>query len=92
MHFLSTIGKEAERNPRIRASLSKILQAKIHELPNHDNTSADGIHLCEVDGVYIPFFIKELKREFGEGGCDASLQAGISMRRAWRQEDVSLIS
>ena len=36
----------------------------------------------------IMFLILELKRELGEGGCDPTTQAGLSMKRSWIEPSV----
>ena len=45
--------------------------------------------------LYLPvarlsFLILERKRSLGEGGCDPTIQASISMRQGWIQKQVSL--
>ncbi|TDL14986.1 hypothetical protein BD410DRAFT_733325 [Rickenella mellea] len=42
-------------------------------------------------GENVPFFILEYKRILGEGGCDPSVLAGCSMRRAWIQVDMTIM-
>lgn len=81
---------EVPRNAEIRKRLTRILGLPVHEEPNTDKTSADGVHMIMVGDVRIPLLIVELKRELGEGGCDPTTQVGISMRRSWIQQDVSL--
>lgn len=81
---------EVPRNAEIRKKLTRILGLPVHEEPNTDRTCADGVHMIKVGDVRIPLLIMELKRELGEGGCDPSTQVGITMRRSWIQEDVSL--
>ena len=81
---------EVPRNAEIRKRLTRILQLPVHEEPNTDKTSADGVHMITVGDVPIPLLIVELKRELGDGGCDPTTQAGIAMRRSWIQQDVSL--
>lgn len=81
---------EVPRNAEIRQHLTRILQVPIHEEPNTDRTSADGVHMIMVGDVRIPLLIAELKRELGDGGCDPTTQVGLTMRRSWLQEDVSL--
>ena len=91
LSYAAMVGEaEIARNAEIRKILSRILQLPVHEEPNTDRTSADGVHVLVVGDVRIPLLIMELKRELGEGGCDPSTQAGITMRRSWIQEDVSL--
>lgn len=93
MHFLSGISwTEAHRNPDLRAHLEDILQLNIHTEQNTDLTCADGVYSCVVNGIRITLLIMEFKREFGDGSSDPSTQAGLTMRRTWLDERVSLIS
>lgn len=92
LHYAAIVGMvlEEPRNAVIRKKLRKILQLPVHEEPNTDRTSADGVHMISVGDVRIPLLIVELKRELGDGGCDPTTQAGITMRRSWIQSDVSV--
>lgn len=91
MHLLSSIGdQESARNCSILNHLSEMLEIGEFEISNQDTSKPDGISAIRVDGVYIPLFLLELQEEFGEGGCDPSTQAGLSMRRSWIQHDVGL--
>lgn len=93
MHLLSIIDtSELKRNGEIRTKLTEILGLDVHEEPNVDKSSADGVHMFIVDRMRLPLLIMELKRELGDGsGCDPSTQVGLTMRRSWIQHDVSLI-
>jgi hypothetical protein len=92
MHLLSVIDTlEPKPNAEIRTKLTEILGLDVHEEPNVDKSSADGVHMFIVDQMRLPLLIVELKRELGDGGCDPSTQAGLSMRRSWIQDKVSLI-
>ena len=70
-------------NEGLRGRLRHILQHDVHVEPNSDATSADGVITLQIGDACIAFLILELKRELSEGGCDSSLQAGLSMKRSW---------
>lgn len=92
MHVLSAIGtSESQRNPEIRKKLSEIMGLDIRVESNNDGTSADGVVIYIVNNIHIPLLIAEFKREMGDGGCDPSTQAGMTMRRSWIQADVRVI-
>jgi len=58
---------------------------------NVDGTSPDGVYSIVLEYNRIPILILEFKREYGEGGSDASTQGGLSMKRSWVQKNVSLL-
>lgn len=90
MHLLSAIGQyEVSRNQAIRLKLSEILGVQVHEEPNADRSSADGVYMIIVNNIRITILIVELKRELGDGGSDPSTQAGLMMKRSWQQATVS---
>ena len=93
MDYAAEVGRVEEGNGRynegLRERLRRILQLDIHVEPNLDATSADGVITLQVGDARIAFLILELKRELGEGGCDPSLQAGLSMKRSWINPSVS---
>jgi len=92
MHFLSGVGGvESTRNDQIRTRLRKILKQDIHEEWNADGTSVDAVYMLQVGDCRISLLIAEFKRILGEGGCDPSIQAGITCRRTWIEESVSHI-
>ena len=92
MHYLSGVGDgESSRNEQIRRRLRKILDQDIHEERNADGTSADAVCMLQVGDCRISLLIAEFKRILGEGGCDPSIQAGITCRRTWVEESVSHI-
>ncbi len=82
---------EAGRFVRCRNQLASILGTVIHPEPNLDGTSADGVVALDVVDTRIKYLIYELKRELGEGGCDVTIQAGLSMKRSWTESHVSSI-
>lgn len=76
-------------NQQVRKRLRKILKADLHEEPNPDGTRPDGVVTLQRDDARIAYLILELKRELGDGGCDPTTQAGLSMKRSWIDSDVS---
>jgi hypothetical protein len=93
MDYAAEVGRVEEGNggynEGLRGRLRRILQLDVHVEPNLDATSADGVITLQVGDARIAFLILELKRELGEGGCDPSLQAGLSMKRSWINPSVS---
>jgi hypothetical protein len=87
MYYASEVGriKEGQRgfNTGLRKHLRRILQAEVHVEKNDDMTEADGVITLQIGDDRIMFMILELKRELGEGGCDLTTQAGLSMKRSW---------
>lgn len=87
MYFASEVGRKEEGqdglNEGLRKCLRRILQAEVHVEPNGDGTEADGVITLQIGDVRIMLLILELKRELGEGGCDPTTQAGLSMKRSW---------
>ena len=87
MYFASEVGRMEDRhdgrNEGLRERLRRILQTEVHEEPNTDGTIPDGIITLQIDDARIAFLILELKQELGEGGCDPTTQAGLSMKRSW---------
>ncbi|KDR70253.1 hypothetical protein GALMADRAFT_76370, partial [Galerina marginata CBS 339.88] len=82
---------EPASNPEWRQLLSKLLDIGIHETQNADGTRSDAISTIDITtlGESAPLFVCEYKGILGEGGCDPSIQAGCSMRRAWIRRDRS---
>jgi len=93
MYFASEVGRIEERhgghNEGLRKRLRRILQAEVHEEPNSDGTKPDGIITLQIGDARIAFLVLELKRELGEGGCDPTTQAGLSMKPSWIDPSVS---
>ena len=87
MYFASEVGRKEDRhdghNDGLRELLRRILQAEVHEESNDDGTRPDGIITLQIGDARIAFLILELKRELGEGGCDPTIQAGLSMKHSW---------
>ena len=90
MHFVSE-ADETSYGWKIRDKLSDILGASLSREKNQDGkTFTDGLYVVVLRYKRIPILILEFKPEYGEGGSDASTQAGLSMRRSWIDKDVSL--
>ena len=94
MYYAAEVGRVEEEgkggyNEGLCERLRHIVQDDVHLEPNSDATSADGVITLQVSDARIVFLILELKRELGEGGCDPSLQAGLSMKRSWINPSVS---
>ena len=70
-------------NVQLRQVLSKILNGAVYQELNSDGTSADGVMTLTLGTAHIMTLVLEWKREIGEGGCDSSTQAGLSMKRIW---------
>lgn len=67
-------------------SIGNILGTTILEVQNPDNTRPDGIIIVDVGNTCTPYMFMELKREAGEGGCDPTSQASLSMRHSWNHD------
>jgi len=93
MYFMSQVGRKEGGpdgyNDGVRRCLRRILNAEVHQGPNSDGTSADGVITLQIGDAHITSLIIELKRELSEGGCDPSTQAGLSMKRSWVDPSVS---
>jgi hypothetical protein len=74
---------ETTRNEALRSILEKILGADFDPIENKYCTVADGAFTISVGGMDLNILIWESKNEIGEGGCDPSTQAGLSMREIW---------
>jgi hypothetical protein len=86
----SKIVSETTRVEELRRLLTELLGDSVHLEANNDGTSADGVLTLVLRDTRtrIQLVILELKREWGEGGCDAVNQAGLSMRQRWIQNEV----
>ena len=95
LYLLSEVSSSVgnQQNAEIRQILRQILELDIVEEPNTDKTSADGVYMITVGSecIRVPLWFLERKKELGAGGCDPSIQAGLSMRRSWIQPDVSFL-
>ena len=70
--------------------VSNILDVDIQTFGNDDRTHADGTVEWVSEGGHILLLLKKDKNEFGDGGCDPSIQAGLSAARHWAQSKVSI--
>jgi hypothetical protein len=90
MYYVSEVRQTEDRyREGFRQKLSQILAAPIHEEQNPDNTKPDGVIMVQLGDTCIPYVFIELKRELGEGGCDPTSQASLTMRRSWIHASVS---
>jgi hypothetical protein len=83
--------KEELRQSTIIPHLSTALSMGMIKIVNSDLTSPDSTILMTLQGGIsetVALLLSEDKREIGEGGSDASIQAGLSMIRFWAQRDV----
>ncbi|KAI0782765.1 hypothetical protein C8Q75DRAFT_727209 [Abortiporus biennis] len=88
MQLLAKISdSERRRSLPIRELLSEILGVPLVEEMNADRTHPDTVYAVEVEGVRLFTVIIGLTRGYGAGGVDACTQGGLSMRRAWIQEN-----
>jgi hypothetical protein len=55
---------------------------------NTDTSAADGVYSFDLGLFRLSIFLIEFKTEWGEGGSDASTQAGLSMKRLWSEDDM----
>ena len=82
---------EWKRGRDFRNALKEVLNHTPILEANDDDTRTDGNIVIEVAGFRIPICMIEIKVEAGEGGCDPSTQAALSVRHFWvTQENVSL--
>ena len=79
---------ERHRTAKLTPLLSKILDVDIQTIKNDDRTHADGIVEWVIEDGRILLFLKEDKNELGDGGCDPTTQAGLSVARHWAQSKV----
>jgi hypothetical protein len=85
---------EATRRQFLQPLLSEILAITFSVEANADRTSPDGMFLVNPArdlSKSALVLLKEDKNEVGDGGCDPSTQAGLSMVRFWVQPEVDKI-
>lgn len=84
------VSAETSRVEELRRLPTDLLGDSVHLEANNDGTSADGVLTLVLRDTRtrIQLVILELKREWGEGGCDVVNQAGLSMRQRWIQNEV----
>ncbi|KAJ7257355.1 hypothetical protein C8J57DRAFT_1436958 [Mycena rebaudengoi] len=84
---------ENTRRSKIRPALKNAISYGITQLISEDRTTPDGVVMWTMSGTdgslneAVALLIEEEKRELGEGGCDASIQASFSMLRYWAQSN-----
>jgi hypothetical protein len=89
MHTLSCINRqEDDIRRKAHENIGHILGTPILEVQNPDNTRPDGVIMVELGKTSIPYVFLELKREIGEGGCDPTSQASLSMKCSWVHKEV----
>ena len=81
---------EDTRRSAIRPKLLNVLSVGMENVVNLDSTSADGMVVTHalMMGEVAAVGIEEDKNEFGDGGSDPSIQAGLSYGRFWAQSSV----
>ena len=91
MDLLTQIRRpEWKRGRDFREALRDVLGHTLILEANDDDTRTDSIIVIEVAKIRIRLCLMEIKAEAGEGGCDPSTQAGLSVRSFWiSQESVS---
>ena len=92
MHASSGIyDSEAHRRRNTGPLLREILGMGMSNVVNTDGTSSDGLVEVSLVGDWhesVAALLREDKRDFGDGGSDPSIQAGLSMARYWAQPEV----
>lgn len=76
---------EAAMKAEMRAALEAIFERVLFSISNSDQTSLDGLILSAEERAML---IAEFKREVGEGGCDPTIQASLSVLRYLAQREV----
>ena len=82
---------ESHRRCALEPYLCRFLATAISTVVNADKSSPDCMVLISLAGEIYESAItllKEDKNEFGDGGCDPSTQAGLSLVRFWVQDEV----
>ncbi|KAK6987832.1 Proteinkinasesubdomain-containing proteinPKL ccin9, partial [Favolaschia claudopus] len=87
-HFMHTVAgiykDESAFSAKVTPLLQGILGRGILRIVNSDLTSPDAAVLSDRLKILA---LAEYKRELGEGGCDASTQASLSVVRYWTQPE-----
>lgn len=87
---------ESTRRSKIRPTLKNAISYGITQLISDDHTTPDGVVMWTMSGIdgslneAVALLIEEEKRELGEGGCDASIQASFSKLRYWAQSNAQV--
>jgi len=95
--LITTLSALHPTEPARRAALDKPLGIALgmpfSQILNRDSTVCDGTMTTTVGSPVIEsvaFLFREDKREIGDGGCDPTIQAGLSAARFWTHADVSI--
>ena len=82
---------EADRSATLAPHLGRILGCAVGTVVNADGTHPDGalpiVLTNEICETVVTLLIEE-KNNFGDAGCDPSIQVGLSMTRFWAQNQV----
>ena len=81
---------EGTRRSAICLKLLNVLSVGMEKIVNLDSTSANGMVVTQalMMGEVAAVGIEEDKNEFGDGGSDPSIQAGLSYGWFWAQSNV----
>jgi hypothetical protein len=82
---------EEKRRKVLTPLLCAILDVNIQMILNEDKTNPDGIVEVVKNTLHFMILLQEDKNELGDGGSDASNQAGLSAGRCWAQPRVCQI-
>ena len=89
MSLASGVYLSEEYRKKIKAQLCKTLvKILVNAEADNDETEADDILKMTINTAQFMTLALEWRRELGEGGCDSSTQAGLSMKRAWLESNV----
>ena len=95
--LITTLSALHPSEPACRAALDKPLGTALgipfSQVLNRDLTACDGTMTTTLGSPIIEsvaFLFREDKREVGDGGCDPTIQAGLSAARFWTNNDVSI--
>ena len=84
---------EQARRDALDKPLGTALGMPFSHTYNRDSTVCDGTLTTAVGAPIVEcaaFLFREDKREVGNGGCDPTIQAGLSAARFWTHDDVSI--
>jgi hypothetical protein len=94
MQALPTIyNNEAHHRVVLEPHLGCILGSGVGTVVNADGTWPDGALSITLPRVFLESTVtlmKEDKNNVGDGGCDPSIQVGLSMTQFWAQDEVEL--
>ena len=84
---------EQARRDALDRPLGMALGMPFSQITNRDLTVCDGTMTTTLGSPiieFVTFLFREDKREVGDGGCDPTIQAGLSAARFWTHDDVSI--